>query len=329
MEEIFGYTIFRKIRLFFVEALMEGENVTKKRKMFEVDDLDNDPLDPDEAENCYVAYLDIKELYPNCSFYYNMTNDQICELRYLPHKEVYYGIKGDVHSKGKINDNTPIILSKKYIEEDSNATIRNLAEICREKAAKGIKKFYRVGEGDIIDVAIPMWIEDYPIVHYQQNGRDICVFSSLSSCLHFLGCIEWAESIFRLSFEYEKRVHPTFIKTPLNYVIQSCFNLSNFKKFREVYTIKKLKKDEKVTSFNFGESDFWLVVPLMSDGSTSHCICVTKEWIFDGNFPNALPFTNESLDFCCGQNCNFVSVSKGYKFIYGERKKRKSIFQMK
>ena len=41
-----------------------------------------------------------------------------------------------------------------------------------------------------------------------------------------------------------------------------------------------------------------------SDGMEDHCVIITKQWIFDSNFDNALPRSYHSLNLCCSSDGN-------------------------
>ena len=49
-------------------------------------------------------------------------------------------------------------------------------------------------------------------------------------------------------------------------------------------------------------SGIYLVQVKGSDGKEDHCVTVSHGWIFDSNFPNALPRTKESFDKCCSSD---------------------------
>jgi hypothetical protein len=102
------------------------------------------------------------------------------------------------------------------------------------------------------------------------------------------------------------------------------------KQFKAEFTINKLKRDKITNDVDLllqqiPENEYWLVIPSMSDGTVTHCICLTSYWIFDGNFPNILSRNMESLNLCCGKGVTLIGVHLGYKLIHGCRKKRKAI----
>ena len=44
-----------------------------------------------------------------------------------------------------------------------------------------------------------------------------------------------------------------------------------------------------------------------------HCVTVFGKWVFDSNFPFALPLTKDNFDYCCnnGNNTKLIKVCKG------------------
>jgi len=60
---------------------------------------------------------------------------------------------------------------------------------------------------------------------------------------------------------------------------------------------------------------FALVVLQQTDNHMSHAIVVSFNYIFDCNTSNALPFTLEGINCCCGKTANFKSFHSGYLFI--------------
>ena len=59
--------------------------------------------------------------------------------------------------------------------------------------------------------------------------------------------------------------------------------------------------DSDILSEDFDKGDFTLCQLCGSDGNKNHTITITKEWIFDNNFINAMPLNEVHLHKCCGQ----------------------------
>ena len=44
-----------------------------------------------------------------------------------------------------------------------------------------------------------------------------------------------------------------------------------------------------------------------------HCICIVNNLIFDGNYTNALPLSQESLNLCVDDI--YLCIEHGYKYV--------------
>jgi len=73
-----------------------------------------------------------------------------------------------------------------------------------------------------------------------------------------------------------------------------------------------------------------------TDNSTSHCVGVVGQWIFDSNLEHALPLTKVALDWCCGarieqeeSESGYLCVQRGYLFrrwlTADNRKRRRQV----
>jgi hypothetical protein len=198
VEEIFGSTIFRLLRLNTVEDLLSTFGLLNNTKTSDSELKEMNPTEEDGKMNSHFVYFILRTLFPKFQFHYNITHQQICELQYNSQKQIYYAIQGDPDSKGKINYNRRVILSKNYVEEQSSERIKEAAELRGSNTEKGKNKFVKIGQGDIRNVEIPETIFNNPIIQYPQGMKDICVFSCFSSALHFMGFVEWSKLIFSL-----------------------------------------------------------------------------------------------------------------------------------
>jgi uracil DNA glycosylase len=69
------------------------------------------------------------------------------------------------------------------------------------------------------------------------------------------------------------------------------------------------------------DDDFVLSGLRSIDFSQEHVVCISKDFIFDSNFPHALSFSKQNLDIVCPPG--FKCIFKGYHFNKGINKKRK------
>ena len=49
-------------------------------------------------------------------------------------------------------------------------------------------------------------------------------------------------------------------------------------------------------------------------GDIQHCVTVVGKWIFDSNFPFAVPLAKDNLSYCCIDD-NETEVMNGYKLL--------------
>jgi hypothetical protein len=76
---------------------------------------------------------------------------------------------------------------------------------------------------------------------------------------------------------------------------------------RQSYTIKKLKNEHDILSFNCKKEDIKLVSLHAINKSSSHPISFVDGMIFDCNCSNAMNLSLEALNDPCGDH-NFVSI---------------------
>jgi hypothetical protein len=116
--------------------------------------------------------------------------------------------------------------------------------------------------------------------------------------------------------DYEDGNFPCWIKGQLEFLLYSIERTECFDELRSSWTIFKMRKEFDLLKYNIPSNEILLIVLLMSDGCVTHTIAVTKNWIFDSNFPFLLEYSKDSLDLCCGVNASFVNVYRGYRFHF-------------
>src|SRR5687768_11548379 len=147
-------------------------------------------------------------------------------------------------------------------------------------------KFINVPPGrDTPHKTMPESLLGLPLVHYKQvEGQRTCLTYSFASALHHVGAKQVASEVVSKSKKIIEKFNtiPYFLET----MQKQSLNLKRLK--ANAWNI--LKNEEKSM----------VVVTLRgSDGEEDHCVTVLGNWIFDSNFPNALPLTKDSLDLCC------------------------------
>ena len=87
---------------------------------------------------------------------------------------------------------------------------------------------------------------------------------------------------------------------------------------------RRLKPHQlSVNSILVPSSDFRLVCLLGDDFDNTHAITIIDNWIFDSGLERALPLTQDSLNYCCGDNTVCLKDDKGYAFVQRDIAKRK------
>jgi hypothetical protein len=152
-----------------------------------------------------------------------------------------------------------------------------------------------------------------PIVKYQQDGENVCVFTSLSSVLFHLGLHEEASLI----DDYRRNNFSTIMKDNSHRIMECVLEFiqkdHRFYNFKLNYMWKKLTSSHDLLKADVPIGDFRWVSLWSDDGSMNHAIAVTDNWIFDGNCSNALKLSTESLDECCVDS-SFEAIRKGFHF---------------
>jgi hypothetical protein len=129
-----------------------------------------------------------------------------------------------------------------------------------------------------------------PKVNYvQTNNQRTCMVYSMASAVHYAGGKQLASEIRNMATRFEFKVGAF-----------SCFLQFMERKHKSL-------KATRIKSTNFDllerrEESIILTCIRGADGKEDHCIAVYQEWIFDSNFPNALPLSTQSLDLCCSSD---------------------------
>jgi len=179
-----------------------------------------------------------------------------------------------------------------------------------------------------------------PTVDLRQGNVDLFSAASMASVLSFIGKEAQARSLFKVFSIHivVKGADPMVV----NRVRDEVWNSLDHSKWQ----MRKLDKDFDMlkpalrTIWNWDtappNSCFMLWVLRGSDNSTSHCVGVVGQWIFDLNLTHAIHLVREALDWCCGGHdkpfnnkevgCQYQCVQQGYIFqrlTRDENKKRK------
>ena len=152
-----------------------------------------------------------------------------------------------------------------------------------------------------------------PVVLYQQESTDDCIFCGLASALEFFGAHKTAVVINNQRFiQYNEN--------------QTGWQLAHdvMQKNGWITIAYESREDEVIIAKypHFNEC-ILMVILLGSDGSVLHSVSICQNYIFDGNRHHALPLSKESLDWCCsapGIPVKFIAYYRAVFFYPRETK---------
>jgi hypothetical protein len=196
---------------------------------------------------------------------------------------------------------------KQEVDEDfieSNFTeelIDQIKSVCSSKSA-----FVKIPPGDKKEHSnIPKHLYNHtaPDIHYRlAEGEKTCLVLSFASLLHYTGLKQIGSEVFN-------------VRKKINH------NIDAWKKFRDFLCSRspdllsqKLKPQEGTLS-DLKASKLYTASLHASDGRIDHAVTIYGGWIFDSNFPKALPLTRKSLDMCCSTD-NTSSSFEAFETIY-------------
>jgi hypothetical protein len=256
---------------------------------------------------------------------------QISRIRYLPSKEVRRlngktevlpeMWKGLIHTDG-MSDTVIVTLDKDWIDANISPSLQGLLKELRGKDTGGYVLIPEGANESHPDNAVT-FADNAPIARYWKNEKPDdsrrCVIDSIASGLTYLG------------------------HTALAHMLAVCTKIDTEKdldamKFCQKFVKEESSKEERRTFQVIGLSSkkmrkgwdpllearnyrLCLLGVQSSDFKTDHAICLVGEWIFDSNFPRALPLTEASLNICCSsasRETTFVRVIRG--FLLKDRK---------
>jgi hypothetical protein len=130
----------------------------------------------------------------------------------------------------------------------------------------------------------------YPKIHYQQKEDErTCMVYAMASVLHHYGRTNDGAWVRNRAKRYlnDPNAFRSFVKDIRKHI-------------KGLKQISKMDKHFDLLGVDL--SGIYLIQIKGSDGKEDHCVVVTKDWIFDSNFKNALPRTQQSLDMCCSSD---------------------------
>jgi hypothetical protein len=127
-----------------------------------------------------------------------------------------------------------------------------------------------------------------PTMKYEQmDGEQTCMLYSMASAMHYFD----QKSVGSWIYNGRKRfLHQTNGFT---------FFINQLKSAHTVLNQVRVMKDKLPSFLGTDLKGLYLARVRGSDGKEEHCVAISNKWIFDSNFPCALPRSQESLDLCC------------------------------
>ena len=155
-----------------------------------------------------------------------------------------------------------------------------------------------------------------PII-FNQEDRPTCITSALANGLNFMGYEIEAKSMEDFGRNYVKEMGSS-----LELISQAPLYLIQLMK-RHQWQLRALVKHKNIAFDILHEiptGDLKCLQLLSSDGDDTHSVAVIDNWVFDSNYPYAMPLTRETLNDICGNNIKvnpptYVRVKYGYSFV--------------
>jgi len=177
---------------------------------------------------------------------------------------------------------------------------------------------------------LPPMFSVSPVVRYMQAGQPVCVICSLASALHASGdtleaerVYSWLEESIAMPFAGGKK------RKIGNKVCNDRFD----------HVVDKIRRrPRKYDPFRRGNlaeykppyhKDVILCLLVDSDGGKSHAVSLWDGWIFDSNIGYAIPFLQESLDWCCSGDdvkCEFCCFGTTIRLVLKKDTKKSQKF---
>jgi hypothetical protein len=241
----------------------------------------------------------------NIKYYIESNNDQITGIYWNELTRQYHGLCLDNERQNHV------ILDNWWVEHNFEI---NFLKVVRDKAITDKIKFVKLPIGLSKPQVLIEDMKNNPLTKYQQNGKDTCVFASMSSALDYMEFTTLAYIVnkfekeyirFKLKHNYEK------IMGTLNYELVKTGD-KKFNKTYEKIRIRNIKDFNILHEASLHVDDLYHVVIKGEDGSQNHCVAIINKWIFDGNYVNALPLSQESLDECIDNK--FIGIKAGVQY---------------
>jgi arsenate reductase-like glutaredoxin family protein len=225
----------------------------------------------------------------------------------LWNKTIYW-----VRNKGR-NKFKKVPLETAWVKENINAAVIKAA---KQKSMADQKRFVKLPVGLGRPIQTSEAIKKNPQIIYRQHGQDTCVFSSLSSALYYMKYEEIAYQVDEYKKKIMKEMYQTSFENLMGRITEHMIrNTSDyFKKECEIKKISDCEHFNLLEESNRRPNVLYHVVLISQDGGENHSVCVIHNLIFDGNFTNALPLSQDYLNKSC--DSVFLGIATGYRYIF-------------
>jgi hypothetical protein len=252
-------------------------------------------------DHMQIHYLNMRSSH----IYVNLAETHIVRIKYNPVKKKWLGMESSVvPGQGKV-----VPLQESWVRENFSPHVIKHIKCVGER---GKESFLETPVGDVIEVVPTMDITMNPIIKYCNNEHEVCAFAAYACVLNHFALLEECEKILSLMKTYQEGNLQGIMNRILQFLADE---FGKLKSLRRKYMMRKIGRDHNILDIStMGPKDFKLVVLHQSDGSESHAIATTIEYIFDSNCTNALPLSTEALNCCCGATADFEGIKLGYYF---------------
>jgi hypothetical protein len=260
--------------------------------------------------NRQYYYFDMRDVATN--YFINVSTRQICGIYYDPSSKQYTGLerfRERGHQKFK-----KVALETEWVRANIDKAVRTAA-VTKSKADH--RRFIKLPVGLGRPHQSLKETMRNPKIHYPQYGDDTCVFSSLSSALHYLQYQDVALRIDDFKLKIMKEQFDNSFENLMGRITGYIHDDKCFGSFRKQCERKKIThcaNYDLIIECKKKQNVLHHVVTISQDGGENHAICVVHNLIFDGNFSNALPLSQEYLDIAC--NSTYLGIASGYKYTF-------------
>ena len=179
-------------------------------------------------------------------------------------------------------------LTSEFVQANfTQGYIDQVKHLCKSKS----KRWVAIPPGDAkTHENVPDHLQSGPTIKYRQTMEErYCLVYSFASALHHIGLHQIASETYQAANHIVEK-HNTF----------HLFSLYMKSKAKQLF-MQKLKRT-KWNILENGDKDLVIVSIRSRDGKEDHCVTLFGKWIFDSNFPKALPLCMEALDLCCSSD---------------------------